>query len=417
MATEVRVPAAGESITEVYIGAWHKAPGERVEEGEILAELESDKATLELPAPVTGRLAQVRVGAGESVPVGAVIALIEEDGGLEAAQPAGGEERPPDAPASRQLREEDAGGPRVMPAARRLLAEHGVAAHTVEATGPGNRLLKEDVLRHLDGRRQQPPAADAAPVAKEHGAHEAGEAPQAPRRVSERVPLSPIRRRIAERLVAAQHNAALLTTFNEIDMTAVIALRREHQEAFKERHGVKLGFMSFFVKAAVRALCEFPQLNAEIVETERGLEAIYHHYCDIGIAIGAGKGLVVPVLRNAEAMSFAQIERAIADLAARARENKITLAELEGGTFTISNGGVYGSLFSTPIVNPPQSAILGLHAIQERPVARGGQVEVRPMMYAALTYDHRIVDGREAVTFLRRIKELIEEPIRLLLDL
>jgi 2-oxoglutarate dehydrogenase E2 component (dihydrolipoamide succinyltransferase) len=330
-----------------------------------------------------------------------------------------------------------------MPAAERLMAEHGIDPASVQGTGPGGRVLKEDVQRRIDqGAPVKPPAASQtepqlarrpseaaappesrvtttpppAPPTKlpaektdlEIGPRNLGEA----NREEEFIVMSPIRRRIAERLVEAQHTAALLTTFNEIDMSEVMSLRAKFKEVYQEKYGVKLGFMSFFVKAVVDALKQFPQVNAEIREPH----IVYKNYYDVGIAVGGGKGLVVPILRNAEFMSFAEIETTIGDFARRAAENKIRLDELQGGTFTISNGGVYGSLLSTPIVNPPQSAILGLHAIQDRPVARNGQVVIRPMMYVALTYDHRIVDGREAVTFLKRIKDGIEDPTRLLIE-
>ncbi len=427
MAIEVRVPSAGESISEVFVGAWRKAPNDPVKEGEILVELETDKATLELPAPVSGRLLEVRAAQGESVAVDTVIATIDEGAVDEGAVDEGAdveESAQPSTTTPSTVQPPDAEGSPVMPAARRLLEEHGLRADVVQATGPGGRLLKEDVQRHIDRREHeaQAPQAVAPDVPADAGATKrpeeasAREGTSTPARYVERVPFSPIRTRIAERLVEAQQTAALLTTFNEVDMTQVIALRSELQEAFQKKHGVKLGFMSFFVKAAVRALREFPQVNAEVHRTERGLESIRHHYCDIGIAVGGGKGLVVPVLRNVESMSFAQIERAVAEFAQRAKENTLSLEELQGGTFTISNGGVYGSLLSTPIVNPPQSGILGMHAIEERPIARDGQVVVRKMMYIALTYDHRIVDGREAVTFLVRIKEGIENPARMLLD-
>jgi 2-oxoglutarate dehydrogenase E2 component (dihydrolipoamide succinyltransferase) len=300
---------------------------------------------------------------------------------------------------------------RVMPAARRLLAEHRVAPEQVTPTGPGGRLLKEDVLRHLEEAVRAEATAQTVAPGKEKAAPEV--TPRAAgAREEETVPMSLLRRRVAERLVQAQQTAALLTTFNEIDMSAVLALRRAHQEAFQQRYQVKLGIMSFFVKAAIEALKLVPGLNAEI----RGTDVVYRNYFDIGIAVGGGRGLVVPVLRNAERLSFATTEQAIADFARRAQDNRLTLEELQGGTFTISNGGVYGSLLSTPIVNPPQSGILGLHVIQDRPVARDGQVVVRAMMYVALTYDHRIVDGREAVTFLRHVKACIEEPARVLLE-
>lgn len=310
-----------------------------------------------------------------------------------------------------------------MPAARRALEQAGLEPSDVKGTGPGGRVLKEDVLRHLEG-----PAAARSAASAPAAPPEAPPPPPPPpppsaapvtpstpagTRMEEEVPMSPMRATIARRLVEAQQTAALLTTFNEADMSAVIALRSRLRESFEKKYGVKLGFMSFFVKAAVDALKQFPAVNAEI----RGETIVYRNYYDIGIAVGGGKGLVVPILRNAELMSFAEIEQAIADFAARAKENRIGLEELKGGTFSISNGGIYGSLLSTPIVNPPQSGILGLHAIQDRPVAVDGQVVIRPMMYLALTYDHRIVDGREAVSFLRRIKECIESPERMLLEI
>ena len=292
-----------------------------------------------------------------------------------------------------------------MPAARRLLEEHGLGPGQVRGTGPGGRVLKEDVQRYLADRERR--AAE-----DERAAGEAGGPDGDYERQEEVVPMSPLRRRIAERLVGAQRDAALLTTFNEIDMTAVMDLRAEYKELFEKRYGVRLGFMSFFVKAAVDALKQIPQLNAEI----RDGGIVYKNYYDIGVAVSAKKGLVVPVLRNAERLSFAQLEDAISDFGRRARDSKLTPDELQGGTFTISNGGVFGSLMSTPIVNPPQSGVLGMHAIQERPVALEGNVVIRPMMYVALTYDHRIVDGREAVTFLKRIKEAVESPARMLLE-
>jgi 2-oxoglutarate dehydrogenase E2 component (dihydrolipoamide succinyltransferase) len=289
------------------------------------------------------------------------------------------------------------------------MAEQGLQPADVQATGPGGRILKEDALRAAEGRQPAAPAIARAPEAPP--AVRAPEAPAGPR-AEEIVPMTPLRRTIARRLVEAQQAAALLTTFNEIDMTEVLALRKKHQDAFTERYGIKLGFMSFFVKAVIEGLKEFPAINAEV----RGDTIVYRQYYDIGVAVGGGKGLVVPVLRNAERMSFAEIEKQIADFGTRAKANKIGLDELKGGTFTISNGGVYGSLLSTPIVNPPQSGVLGMHAIQERPIAVDGQVVIRPMMYIALTYDHRLVDGREAVTFLRRVKACVEQPVRVLLE-
>jgi 2-oxoglutarate dehydrogenase E2 component (dihydrolipoamide succinyltransferase) len=426
MAVELRVPEVGESITEVVIAVWHKTEGQAVQVDETVAELETDKATLELPAPVAGVLSKTLKAQGETAKVGEVIALIEAAAGPALPEAGLGSPETATAPAAVHSIPEAAsstfaGPPRVMPAAARLLAERGIPAREVEPTGPGGRMLKEDVLRHAPTPSQPPPPAQppgkavAGPHVAGAPAVHPGQAPAAlpPPAMEQVVPMSPIRRRIAERLVEAQHNAALLTSFNEVDMSQVIALRREHQDAFRERFGVKLGFMSFFVKAVIEALKLVPQANAEV----RGTDIVYKNYYDIGIAVGGGKGLVVPVLRHADRLSFAEVELAIADFAARGKVNKIDLSELKGGTFTISNGGVYGSLLSTPIVNPPQSAVLGLHVIQDRAVVCDGQVVVRPMMYVALTYDHRLIDGRESVAFLTRVKELIEEPARMLLEM
>jgi 2-oxoglutarate dehydrogenase E2 component (dihydrolipoamide succinyltransferase) len=414
MRVELRVPTGGESITEVQVADWLKRPGDRVRQDESVVLLETDKAAMELPSPVAGVLTEIVKQKGETAKVGDVIAYLEESaiGDVPTAESKTGPAVEP---------------PRVMPAARRLIAERGAAAEHVTPTGPGGRLLKEDVIRHLDESREptvrtapaRPAAAEpeapgpgtAAPPTKSHAT--AAEPRAVASREEEAVPMSLLRRKVAERLVQAQQTAALLTTFNEIDMSAVVALRHAHQEAFQQRHGVRLGFMSFFVKVAIEALKQYPGLNAEI----RGTDIVYRNYFDIGIAVGSGRGLVVPVLRNAERLSFAEIETAIADFAARAQANRLTPDELQGGTFTISNGGVYGSLLSTPIVNPPQSGVLGLHVIQDRPVARDGQVVIRSMMYVALTYDHRIVDGREAVSFLKHVKECMEEPARLLLEI
>jgi 2-oxoglutarate dehydrogenase E2 component (dihydrolipoamide succinyltransferase) len=294
-----------------------------------------------------------------------------------------------------------------MPAAQRALEERGLSVEQVEASGPGGRLLKEDVLRHVESKEQK----TSVQTTQVPRVTKAESAPSCDRQ-EEVIPMSRLRRTVAERLVQAQQAAALLTTFNEIDMSAVMALRKEYGEAFQQKHNVKLGFMSFFVKGCIDALKQFPALNAEV----RGANIVYHNFYDIGVAIGSGKGLVVPVLRNAERMSFAEIEVAIGDFGRRAKENKLKVDELQGGTFTISNGGVYGSLLSTPIVNPPQSGVLGMHAIQDRPAAREGNVVIRPMMYVALTYDHRLVDGREAVSWLKRIKEAIESPARMLME-
>jgi 2-oxoglutarate dehydrogenase E2 component (dihydrolipoamide succinyltransferase) len=408
MPVELKVPAVGESITEVQIGRWLKAEGQRAEKDEPLVEIESDKATVELPAPQAGIVTQVLKQQGATAAVGEVIGYLDPAGNgekpakAEAATAKGGGKKAAKVEQQPVKKQEPA---HVMPAAARELAQKGLKAADVPATGPGGRLLKEDVQRASHGQ------GALAHATQQVGTHSVL-TPEVEARREEVVPMTTIRRRIAERLVEAQHNAALLTTFNEVDMSQVIALRQHHRDAYQEKHGVKLGFMSFFVKATLDALRLVPQLNAEV----RGTDIIYRNYADIGIAVGSGKGLVVPVLREAERMSFAQIEQAIADLARRAQQNKLKLEELQGGTFTISNGGVYGSLLSTPIVNPPQSGILGLHAIQDRPIALNGEVVIRPMMYIALTYDHRIVDGREAVTFLKRIKEVIEDPSRMLLE-
>lgn len=449
MPVELKVPEVGESISEVEIGQWLKPEGEFVNQDEPVVELESEKATIELPAPIAGIVTKILKQPGETASVGEVIGAMEESAapakaeGAErasavastaeaepersrqtttAVEVAPTEEAPPPEPPRKTARRQQS-GVRVMPAAQRVLAENGVDPSAVEATGPGGRVLKEDALRHLKEKEAAelavgasqgtiaPSAADEAAVTGPAPQRSQSVAPIGPRE-EKVVRMSPMRRTIASRLVEAQHTAALLTTFNEVDMSGVKRVRAELQEEFQVRHGVKLGFMSFFVRAVVHALREYPQVNAQI----RGEDIVYYNYCDVGIAVGAGKGLVVPVLRNAERLSFAEIERTINDFAARAQENKVTMEELQGGTFTISNGGVYGSLLSTPIINPPQSGVLGMHAIQDRPVAVDGEVVIRPMMYVALTYDHRIVDGREAVAFLKTIKERIEKP-SLLFDL
>lgn len=416
MVVELKIPSVGESITEVEIGEWLKAEGDRTEKDENLVVIETEKVTFELAAPVSGIVTKVLKKKGAVASVGEVIGYMEaaeaatEGAPKVAAKKAEKSEEEHKEETRREERKEPeervskAEKPRVMPAAQRVLAERGLRPEEVRPSGPGGRLLKEDVLRHVgrgpDGREKEQAQTPAR-------------TPELPsQREEEVVAMSPMRRRIAQRLVEAQQTAALLTTFNEIDMAAVMSLREKHQVRFQDKYQVKLGFMSFFVKAAIDALKLVPQVNAEI----RGNDIVYRNYFDIGVAVGSGRGLVVPVLRHAERMSFAEIELAIADFVRRAQESKLKLEELEGGTFTISNGGIYGSLLSTPIVNPPQSGILGMHAIQERPVAREGGVVVRPMMYVALTYDHRIIDGREAVTFLRRIKETIEDPARVLLE-
>ncbi len=392
---EIKVPPVGESITEVMIGEWYVSEGGFLAADENLVALESDKATFEIPAEQGGLVTRILKQAGETAEVGEVIGFLQPaEAPAESAQPAPATPAPATPPAAAAAApppaspKADAG--HVMPAAERLMKEQKIPASAVTGTGPGGRILKEDVVRATGSI----PMEVAGP------------------RETRNVTLSPIRQTIARRLVEAQQNAALLTTFNEVDMSAVKSLRVTYRDAFEKKYGIKLGFMSFFVRAVVAGLQQFPQLNAQI----SGKTVTYYNYCDIGIAIGGGKGLVVPVLRNAENMSFADIEQSIVEYANKAKKNQISLEELEGGTFTITNGGVYGSLLSTPIVNPPQSGVLGMHGIFDRPVAVDGKVEIRPMMYIALTYDHRIVDGREAVSFLRLVREMIEDPTRLVLE-
>ena len=385
MAIDIVVPAVGESVTEAEIGQWRVAVGGTIQKDAVLVDLETDKVTVELPAPESGTITGILAQPGETVEVGAVIARLEP-GEVAVSSPVQAAQSPAPEPVAKPP-----AAPQVMPAAKRALAEHGLQAGAVQGSGRGGRITKEDVERAASQ-----PAADV-PLD----------------RAEEVIPMTPMRRRIAERLVTAQQTAALLTTFNECNLAPVMALRKQHQEAFVAKYGIKLGFMSFFVKAVIDALKQFPALNAEV----RDDSIVYHHTYDIGVAIGGGRGLVVPVLRNADRMGFAEVEQAIADYAAKAKSNTLKIDDLTGGTFTISNGGVYGSMLSTPIINPPQSGILGMHNIIDRPIAEDGQVVIRPMMYLALTYDHRIVDGREAVTFLRRIRECLETPTRMLLEI
>jgi 2-oxoglutarate dehydrogenase E2 component (dihydrolipoamide succinyltransferase) len=388
MTIELKVPEMGEAVSEVYIGQWQKKEGERVEADDALVEIESDKATLDLRAPAGGVLAKILKRSGEQAEVGEVIGRIDDSKEQKTEQEAIKVEEA-------QSETESAEKEEVKEEPKPAVAERGAK----------NR--EPEPKREPEEKPAVPPIVKAEAVVSKRT-----EEPAPPSRGERREPMSPVRRRIALRLVEAQQNAALLTTFNEIDMSAVKALRAEHGEAFERRHKVRLGFMSFFVKAAVEALSQFPELNA-MVDSD---EIVYRDYFDIGVAISTDKGLVVPILRDAGRLSFRQIEQSIADFAARARSGELKVDDLQGGTFTITNGGVFGSLLSTPIVNPPQSGVLGMHAIQDRPVVVAGQVVVRPMMYVALTYDHRIVDGREAVTFLRRIKETVEEPARSLLE-
>ena len=434
--TDIIVPSVGESVSEVQIGQWLKKEGDWVAAGTDLVDLETEKASVQISAPEDGVLVQILKQREEFASVGDVIATFQP-----VAKPAAAPAVAPTvAPAAEVAPIAASSAPasepaRVMPAAQRMLGDNQLVVSQVAPTGPGGRVLKEDVARFVSqtaaaagtivsGASGTVAAVAAnvskavtsvvAPVAKTASSVPSQVLQQGTANRAEEVkPMSMIRRTIASRLVQAQHNAALLTTFNEVDMQPVMNLRNKYKDQFAEKHGVKLGFMSFFAKAACEALRRYPSVNAEI----RGNDVVYRHYCDIGIAIGGGKGLVVPVLRNVEKMSFAEIERTIGEYAARASANKLLPSDLEGGTFTISNGGIYGSLLSTPIVNPPQSGILGLHSIQERPIALNGQVVIRPMMYLALTYDHRIIDGREAVTFLKTIKEVIEDPARLFLEI
>ncbi len=410
MSVEIKVPSVGESITEGTIARWLKTNGAAVKANEPLCELETDKATTEVMAPAGGRLA-IGVPEGQKVAIGAVIGRIEEG----AAQPAPSKPSPAQ-PAKRDGNSHvpSAAEPILSPAARHVAANEGIDPHQLSGSGRGGRIIKEDVLAHLPprGGNDEKTPESRTDLRSESAPLPAPSKPAKDER-ERRERMSPIRARIAERLLAAQQNAAILTTFNEADMSAVMALRTKYKESFQKKHGVGLGFMSFFVKAAVEALRAFPAVNASI----DGSDIVYHHYYDIGVAVSTEKGLMVPVLRNADELSFAAIEKGIAALAQKARENKISVADLQGGTFTITNGGIFGSLLSTPILNPPQSAILGMHAIQKRPVAVDDQVVIRPMMYLALSYDHRLIDGREAVSFLVRIKECLESPERLLLEI
>ncbi|MBI3801123.1 MAG: 2-oxoglutarate dehydrogenase complex dihydrolipoyllysine-residue succinyltransferase [Deltaproteobacteria bacterium] len=425
MTVDITIPALGESITEGTILRWLKTAGEAVERDEVVVEIETDKATMELVAPESGVLSEILKGEGEKVEIGETIGRVTPGGAAQTATPRPSA-TPAAAPRSTAPQPAPAADAPLSPAVRRLVEEHAVNPVEVTATGRGGRLTKGDVLQHLEVKAPQesaptPVQARPRPVAVPASAPAPAVRPAISPRVSEgaeprerREPMSRIRRRIAERLKQVQNTAAILTTFNEIDMSAVLALRAKYNETFKERYGISLGFMSLFAKASVEALRAFPAINAEI----RGEDIIYKNYYDLGIAVGTEQGLLVPVVRAVDQKSFAEIEFELADLSQRARTGKIKVEELTGGTFTISNGGVYGSLMSTPILNPPQSGILGMHKTEKRPVVGpNDEIVVRPMMYVALSYDHRIVDGREAVLFLRRIKDCIEDPARILLGL
>jgi 2-oxoglutarate dehydrogenase E2 component (dihydrolipoamide succinyltransferase) len=424
MAVELTVPALGESITEAVVGKWHKKVGDPVAVDEPVVVLETDKVTIDVPAPAAGTIAAIAHPEGDTVKIGDVLGSIAGGAAATAAAPAArpaspaaaapaapapvAPPRPAPVPAAQAAPSADANRQAPMtPVARAIADANGLDPATLRGSGAAGRVMKEDVLTVLEGGRaaaataSAPSAAPApAPTPRPAGARE------------ERVKMTPLRKRVAERLLAAQNNAAILTTFNEVDMGAVMALRKQYAEKFQQRHGVKLGFMSFFIRAAVDALKAFPLMNASI----EGDEVVLKHYYDIGVAVSGSRGLVVPVLRDADKLSMAEIEKQVADLGQKARTDKLTLAELQGGTFSITNGGIFGSMLSTPILNPPQTGILGMHNIVERPVARDGQVVIRPVMYLALSYDHRLIDGREAVQFLVRIKECIEDPERLLLE-
>ncbi len=419
MSTEIRVPTLGESVTEATIGRWFKKPGEAVKADEPIVELETDKVTLEVNAPAAGVLAEIAVKDGETVSPGALLGQIEAGQGAAAPKPAAAAPQPAAPPP------QPAPAPRTAmppaPSAAKLAAENGIDVSGVEGTGKRGQVLKGDVLPLTKPGYGNNGAAAASPAAVAPAPQPRAEAPQpAPRPPApapdqareERVRMTKLRQTIAKRLKDAQNTAAMLTTFNEVDMSGVMALRAKYKDVFEKKHGAKLGFMGLFVKACVGALKEIPAVNAEI----DGADLVFKNYYHLGIAVGTEKGLVVPVVRDADRLSLAEIEKTIADFGKRARDGQLSINEMQGGTFTITNGGIYGSLMSTPILNAPQSGILGMHKIQERPVVVAGKVEVRPMMYLALSYDHRIVDGREAVTFLVRVKEALEDPARLMLE-
>lgn len=410
---QVKVPELSESVSEATLLEWKRKPGDIVAADEILIEIETDKVVLEVPSPAAGQLAEIRAQNGQTVVSGEVIAVIDTDASVSASASTDSSRASSLAPVKETVAE-----PRVMPSAAAVLAAAGIDAKTVIGTGPGNRITKVDALAAAEPP-VQPQAAEPAPRVVPAPRSAAAPAPAEPiapdpyGRKEDRVPMTRLRRRVAERLVQSLAGSAQLTTFNEVDMSAVIALRARYKEKFERRHGIKLGFMSFFVKAAVYALEKFPVLNASI----DGTDIIYHSYFDIGVAVGTERGLVVPVVRNADQKTFAEIELEIADFAKRAQAGKLSIEELSGGTFTVSNGGVFGSMLSTPIINPPQSAILGIHATKERPVVVNGEIVIRPMNYLALSYDHRLIDGREAVLGLGAMKAALEDPAVMLLDI
>ncbi len=411
MSIEVKVPTLGESVTEATVGEWLKQPGDAVAVDEPIASLETDKVAVEVPSPVNGILSEQVVAVGDTVEVGALLAHVEE-GDAPAKKSAPKEDAPAPSPSpspapAAATGDEDHGDLTLSPAVRRAVLEHGLDPSTIKGTGKDGRLTKEDVLAAAKAKKDGTPAPSTSAEAPAPAAASGGE------RRTERVKMTRLRQTIAKRLKGVQEEAALLTTFNDCDMTAVIEAREAYKDLFAKKHGIKLGFMSFFAKAAALALKDVPAVNAQI----EGDEIVYHDYVDLSVAVSAPNGLVVPVVRSIDQMSFAEIELAIAGYGKKAKEGTLTMADMSGGTFTISNGGVFGSLMSTPIINPPQSAVLGLHRIEDRPVAVNGEVVIRPMMYLALSYDHRIIDGREAVTALKIIKEAIEDPMRMLIDL
>ena len=402
MATEVKVPTLGESVTEATIGEWLKQPGEAVALDEPIASLETDKVAVEVPSPVAGVLSEHKAAVGDTVEVGALIALVEEGASGAAPTPAPAAKEAAPAPAAKDTGSD--ASQTLSPAVRRAVIEHGVDPTAIKGTGKDGRLTKEDVIAAAKAKASGPAPDTSAEQATPAATGE---------RNTERVKMTRLRQTIAKRLKSAQDTAALLTTFNDVDMTAVIEAREKYKDLFAKKHGIKLGFMSFFAKASVLALKDVPAANAQI----DGDEIVYHDFVDISVAVSAPNGLVVPVVRDCDKKSFAQIEQDIANYGKAAKEGTLTMEDMKGGTFTISNGGVFGSLMSTPIINPPQSAVLGLHRIEDRPVAVNGEVVIKPMMYIALSYDHRLIDGREAVTALKIIKEAIEDPTRLLIDL
>ncbi len=405
MSIEIKVPNLPESVTEATVASWHFNAGDAIKREQNLVDLETDKVVLEVPSVTDGVLKEVRIKTGATVKAGDVIGVIEE--GAAAAAPAKAVAATAEASTATAT---DADGQ--SPAVRKLLSELGLSASQISGSGKGGRLTKEDIVAYAEKQKTAPAAPAKAPAPAAKPAAPAFKPASGPRE-EQRVPMTRIRARIAERLIEAQSTAAMLTTFNEIDLKAVSDIRARYKDSFEKAHGIKLGFMSFFVRAAIEGLKKFPLVNASI----DGSDIVYHNYYDIGVAVSTERGLVVPVLRDADLLSFGDIEKSIVDFGARARANKLAIEDLTGGTFSITNGGVFGSMLSTPILNPPQAAILGMHGIIERPVVVGGEIVVRPMMYLALTYDHRLIDGREAVLFLRTIKDCLEDPARLLLQL